>query len=184
MTARHELNLKGFTFPELFSPEGLKQLDEKFLEFLLQTDDLLHGQLIARREGEDFSPPKISELIIQCGPILEAFIAELFDIEESVGYLQAATLLHNPIFAFKKYYVLRKARRLVKKADEVSDFSILDQWVNERLQDKRLTNDDRELAVATWGQQLLEEPDVNQTVIEQLVQWCVASFTHKVPPMC
>lgn len=42
-----ELKLKGFTFQELFSMEGLLRLDSEFLSYLYAADELLHDQLLA-----------------------------------------------------------------------------------------------------------------------------------------
>ena len=174
------LQLKGRAFQALFSAEGLKQLDDDFLGFLQHADELLHGQLLSYRQEGPFSPVQISELIIQCAPILEAFIAELFDIEDAVGRLQAATLSHDPVFAFKKYYVLRLARRALKKADKSLQFYDLNQWLNTKLEESGLSvESDCELAVATFGQQLLREPKANQADIDQLAAWCVAALTQE-----
>lgn len=174
-----QLKLKGFTFQALFTPDGLKELDQTFLNSLREVDELLHGQLLNYRRGLEFSPIELSELIIQCAPVLEAFIAELFIIEDAVARLQAATLSNDPIFAFKKYYVLREARRALRKSDQLPEFSELDQWVSLHLKERKLDSDDRELAVATWGQLLLSDPKTNQLEIERLVQWCVAAVTQK-----
>lgn len=174
----HPLSLKGFKFHELFLSEGLERLDKQFLNFLHQTDELVYGQLLAFRSGENFSPIATSELIIQCGPILEAFLIELFDIEEAVVKLQAATLHDDPIHAFKKYYVLRKARRLLNKADELRGFYELDQWVNDRLKENGLTSSDRELMVAIFGQKLLDNKNASDSKIEKLSHWCVAAMTQ------
>lgn len=174
-----QLKLKGFVFQELFTSDGLKKLDGDFLNTVHHTDELLHGQLLSYRQGEKFTPVQVSELIIQCASLLEAFIAELFGIEEAVERLQTFTLSNNPIFVFKKYYVLRQARRALRKLNETLFFSELDQWLSQRLAEKGLNSDDRELAVATWGQQLLAEPSVNQMNIDRLTQWCVAAMTQE-----
>jgi NADPH-dependent glutamate synthase beta subunit-like oxidoreductase/NAD(P)H-flavin reductase len=174
------LKVKGRAFQALFSAEGLKQLDDDFLGYLQHADELLHGQLLSYRQEGPFSPIQISELIIQCAPILEAFIAELFDIEDAVGRLQGATLRHDPVFAFKKYYVLRLARRVLKKSEKSLKFYDLNQWLNDRLEENGLSVDgDREWAVATFGQQLLREPKANQADIDQLAAWCVAALTQE-----
>jgi NADPH-dependent glutamate synthase beta subunit-like oxidoreductase/NAD(P)H-flavin reductase len=171
------LKLKGFSFQQLHTAEGLHKLDESFLAYLRQLDELLHGQLLNYRQGNHFSAEQISELIIQCGPILEAFIAELFAIEDAVGRLQAATVVDDPIFAFKKYFVLREAKRLIKKAGSSLDFNKLNQWVKDKLKENKLTNDDDELAIAKWGQMLLADANANREQLEQLTLWCVAAIT-------
>src|SRR3990167_11196426 len=123
-----QLSLKGFTFKELFTSEGLKRLDDVFLRTLHGEDEGLHGKLLAYRENVLIDPIQISELIIDCGPIIEIFIAELFGIEEAVKVLQKTTVSDNPIFAFKQYYVLRQARRALNKSSIVEDFNKLNQW--------------------------------------------------------
>ncbi len=45
-----------------------------------------------------------------------------------------ATLKENTIFAFKKFYILRQARRLLKSADLIENFASLDQWVTDQLE--------------------------------------------------
>lgn len=172
----HKLKLKGFTFEQLHTAEGLHKLDQAFLAYLNQSNQLLHGQLLNYRQGSDFSPEEVSELIIQCGPLVETYIAELFSIEDEVAQLQAATLADDPIFAFKKYFVSREAKRSLKKAGENLNFKALDQWLTKQLQENKLT-EDRELAVAQWGQQLLTDANANKEKLEQLIKWCVAAMT-------
>ena len=172
------LSLKGFHFLELFTADGLTKLDASFLKFLKGTDEVLQAKLRRYREGAFLKPEEISRLIIRCGPILEAFIADLFSIEEAVSRLQAITLKENPIFAFKKFYILRQARRLLKKAEEISNFHEIDQWITEQLEQNKLKEEDRELAIAIWGQRLLQEPQANTKLIEKLTQWCVAAMTQ------
>ena len=179
MVSGQTLHLKGLSFSELLLPEGLAKLDNAFLQFLQQVDKLLYGQLQDYRQGVAFSPLQVSEWLIQSAPIFEAFIAELFDIEEAVGRLQAVTLSHAPLFAFKKYYVLRQGRRGLKKADSIASFSELNQWVSGCLRENNFNEDDRELAIAEWGQQLLQEPHLHQAEIERLTEWCVAALTQE-----
>ncbi|WP_082160426.1 FAD-dependent oxidoreductase [Candidatus Coxiella mudrowiae] len=172
------LVLKGFNFPELFTINGLSKLDAAFLIFLKTKDELLHARLLRYREKEPLKPQEISELIIACGPLLETFIADFFSIEKSVNHLRVATLKENTIFAFKKFYVLRQARRLLKKANLIESFSLLDQWVTDQLEENRLNESDREWAIARWGQQLLEAPEDNVAFIEKLTSWCIAALTQ------
>ncbi len=171
-----QLQLKGFTFAELFSAEGLKKLDDSFLAYLRKSDELTHDQLLNFRTSDSFSPEQISALILSAAPALEAYIAELFAIEDEVGRLQAATLYHDPIFAFKKYYVLREAKRAIKKESEI-DFHSLDQWLKDQLRENNLNDNDREWAIATLGQRWLSDPMSNREAIERLTLWCVGALT-------
>ena len=175
---RLSLSLKEFHFLELFTADGLSRLDASFLKFLKSANEVLQAKLLHYRAGAFLKPEEVSELIIGCGPILEAFITDLFSIREAVSHLQAITLKENPIFAFKKFYVLRQARRLLKKAGEINDFHEIDQWLTKQLKQNKLEEEDRELAIATWGQRLLQEPQANTKLIEKLTQWCVAAMTQ------
>ncbi|PMB54645.1 hypothetical protein CLERM_055 [Coxiella-like endosymbiont] len=170
--------LKEFKFPELFTINGLVNLDAAFLIFLKTKDKFLSEQLLRYRKKELLKSQEISELIIACGPFLETFIADFFSIEQSVNYLRVATLKENTIFAFKKFYILRQARRLLKSADLIENFASLDQWVTDQLEKNRLNKADRELAIAQWGQQLLEAPEDNAVFIKKLTSWCVAALTQ------
>ncbi|QTS83898.1 Dihydroorotate dehydrogenase B (NAD(+)) electron transfer subunit [Coxiella endosymbiont of Amblyomma nuttalli] len=172
------LSLKEFHFSELFNADGLTRLDTSFLKFLKSVDERLQARLLNYRKGIYLRPEEISQLIIECGPILESFIADLFSIEEAVSCLQAMTLKENPIFAFKKFYILRQARRLLKKAEEIDNFHKIDRWVTEQLKQNKLEEEDRELAIAIWGQRLLQEPQMNAKLIERLTRWCIAAITQ------
>ncbi len=84
-----QLNLQGFQFAELFSAQGLARLDESFLVYLQAQDANTHDQLLAYRQQDEMSAKQISQLLLDCAPWLEKFMAQLFDIEDSVSQLQA-----------------------------------------------------------------------------------------------
>src|SRR6185312_16549689 len=109
------LNLSGFTFSELFHSKGLYRLDEAFLATL---DPALCRHLLAYREGKStFSALETSELLLAVAQPLEDFLLQLFDIEEAAAEVSAKTLAHNPISAFKQYFVLRRAKKNILKSD-------------------------------------------------------------------
>src|SRR5256885_15699679 len=106
------LTLKlGFTYASLFDLESLQRLDALFLARLRAHDATLHDGLLAYRHGETLPPVPTSELLIACGPVLEQLIGELFGVEDALRRLRAATLAHDPVFEFKKFFVSRRARR-------------------------------------------------------------------------
>lgn len=180
-----ELNLKGFVFQELFTLSGLRKLDQKFLDHLKSADSYLYDQLMGYRQGKLSDPIEISQLLIECGPILEIFISELFDIKTSVQSMQESILIQNPIFAFKQHYVLRLARRMPHQQDLGESFQILDQWLEDQIIQHRLSHQlseqipvtDRELAVSQLGIFWLENNALNQQKIDRLAQWCAACLT-------
>lgn len=172
MTSKKELRLKGFQFAELFHSEGLHRLDESFLTSLKQHDLNLHEKLLAyRSENNPLSTTETSELLISCANHLEKFLVQLFDIEEAAAIQQAKTVSNNPISVFKKYFVLRRAKKDLAKVDTFPSFKELSDWLDTELKSAPLASDDKELAVALLGSQYLEKPDQYQNQIEKLVQW-------------
>src|SRR5581483_6321185 len=102
------LQLNDFTFQELFHHDGLKRLDQTFLNHLKNQNELLFNDLLAyRQETKTFSDQTRSELLIQCAQVLESFLANFFHIEEAVLASQILTTSNNPLSIFKKYYVLK-----------------------------------------------------------------------------
>jgi len=185
----HRPPLNGFTFEDLQNPHHLAELDKQFLVYLKDIDPVLHRKLLAYRHPVDQSclpnALTISQLIIDCAPILESFIGDLFDISESLEGARLATLSHAPIFAFKQWYVLKKARQLLHQSATLPPFSLLDNELTQLLQaafDQSIIeldslDQDRELAAALLGQYYLADPARHQTCIDKLVQWCAAALS-------
>src|SRR5438105_15882979 len=118
-----QLKLTDFTFQELFQPASLAKLDQKFLAQLQQQNAPLHDSLLAyRHHSREFSPIEISELLIAASPYLEIFIADLFQIERELAISKLQTISKDPIFIFKKWFVLREARRRIMKIDFTETF--------------------------------------------------------------
>ena len=137
-----ELNL-GFgdlQYANLFELDGLTKLDELFLQRLKADDTELHEKLLAYRAG-DLPVPNAdtSELLISCAKLLEAFIAELFQIEHAVNDLSSDTKGQRPVLAFKKLFVQRRARRRLLKKEEFENFTELDAWLDKQI-DANLAN--------------------------------------------
>ena len=175
------LHLAGLSFSDLFRREGLLRLDAVFLQRVQAHDAELHARLLHYRHAQQpFSPLQISELLLACAPLLETVIAELFAIEAEVERLQAQTLAHDPVLYFKKYFVLRRARRRLIKNDVTEPFAALDAWLTQALQAAGLTALDRELATARLGQDLLRDAAANSAAIEQLTRWCILGLSDPV----
>ncbi len=175
----HDLNLNGFHFQELFLPHKLADLDQQFLAVLQQENPHTHADLLSLRTGKNFPPAALSALLIETGQVLDGFIADLFGISAAQQALQADTQCHAPIFYFKKWYVLRKARRRLTRLENVAPFAELDAWLMGELQArpsrflKPRRSEDMELAVAQLAQQWMEDKEAHQDDIEKLIQWCV-----------
>ena len=107
---KSQLNLKDFDFQELLTAQGLMKLDQQFLTFLQNVNPHWYSQLLALRHHGISADSLASQLLIDCAIVLEKFLADFFDIEEEAARLQAETLSHEPIFAFRTYYVMKQAR--------------------------------------------------------------------------
>ncbi|HVV68266.1 MAG TPA: FAD-dependent oxidoreductase [Gammaproteobacteria bacterium] len=172
------LKLKYGQFQDLFNPEWLKQLDAKFIERLRAQNPLLYEDLLAyRHQSRPFAATAVSALLIACAPLLEEFIAELFNIEQELAASARATLSQQPIFAFKHWYVQRQARRRLLKQEAIPAFAELDNWLSAELKAHGESGDDRELAVAKLGEHYLQNQEQFAQQIEQLTCWCIRALT-------
>src|SRR3990167_7021098 len=124
------LKLDGFTFNELFRSEGLNRLDQAFLALLKQKNPGLYTILLNYRTlSTPLSPEDMSEFLIHCAVILEEFIADLFSLQEALAISQIHTTSHNPLSLFKKYFVLRRAKKEIPRADTFPSFDALNTWL-------------------------------------------------------
>lgn len=171
------LKLNGFSFAELFQADGLQKLDHQFLDFLKKINLDAHNDLLAyRNETQVFNDIQLSELLIACSIALEDFLIELFDIENAAAAAQIATTSNNPISTFKKFFVLRNAKKQLLKNDPLPSFEELNTWVTEQLKKATLKSEDRELAIALLGNQYLEDTEKFVAEIETLTQWCIQAI--------
>lgn len=172
-----KLKLTNFTFAELFHANGLKRLDETFLIKLRNESENLHNDLLAyRAETKIFSPVEVSELLLACSPVLEEFLVALFNIEEAAAIAEIKTLSNNPVFVFKKYFILRRAKKQLLQAENYPDFIELDNWLNTELKNTPLRAEDKELAISLLAGQYMNEPDAYTVETEKLTQWCVQAM--------
>ncbi len=168
------LQLTGFSFPELFLPQGLLRLDQCFLSALQQFNPLLHDALLAyRQDNASLTPQTTSELLIACATFLDTFLVDLFNIEEAAALAQAKTVAQNPIAAFKKFFVLRRAKKQLLNTENLPDFATLTRWLNEQLKKSPLQTDDLEMAISLLANQYITTPEQFTDDIEKLTQWCI-----------
>ncbi len=170
-----QLGLTGFAYRDLFHAHGLQRLDAAFLAQLQALHPQQHDALCAYRSGAQHFPPlEESALLLACAAPLEEFFGMLFGVTGEVERLRNATLLHDPVFAFKKLLVQRRARRRLLAKDELPSFAALDAWLNEQL---GASQDDRELAIAKFAQRLLTDAEQFKDAIEKLTCWCIRALT-------
>ncbi len=171
------LQLKDFTFTELFRSEGLNRLDQTFLDYLEQQDPVtLTSLLDYRHEKRPFTTLEISELLLAVAKPFETFLIALFAIEEEAALLQAKTLAYHPISAFKHYFVLRRAKKHVSRHAQLPSFMELDTWLTEALKQAPFHSSDKELAVALLATHYIAEPEQYAEQTEKLTYWCTQAL--------
>jgi hypothetical protein len=132
MSLHDSLIRHGLRYRDLFEAPGLQSLDQRFLEYLGVRDAPLHQRLLDYRDSGGGIPAlETSRLLLDAAPHLEGFVAEVFGIEEALRVSREATLSHDPVLAFKKEFVLRRARRYRSTGD--ADFAALNAWLWEQL---------------------------------------------------
>jgi len=103
----HKLTLKhGLEFKDLYSREGLMQIDMLFAARLLASDEGLHQRLMDGRADPALLDKKAeADLLVELAPHLEAFIGELFGLETELQALAARSADLSPLYACKKQFV-------------------------------------------------------------------------------
>lgn len=180
MQQKNLLLKHGFSWQELFQITGLVRLDQLFLNQLKITSNTLYKELMAYRAFSSvLAQAEISEVLIQCAKVLEIFIADLFNIRDELEQSQARTIANNPIAAFKKYYVLKRAKKELRERAELSchDFEIHNDWLSRELKNAPLSADDMELSIALLGVHFLSQPQDYKQEIDRLVAWCVCAMS-------
>jgi len=176
--ANLKLGIPGLDYENLFDVDGLQKVDAAYFQHLQKTNASLKEELLAYRDGSrEFSNQETSELLIKCGRELETFIGALFRVSRELQALREETTTYDPIFQFKKNYVLRKARRRLLKNDVEESFAELDNWLTKSLRQAGLSKHDRELSVAKLGRHYLKDKDTFGPEIELLIRWCILAMT-------
>ena len=108
-------------FKDLYSRAGLVKLDAAFAEHLKTVNVELYNKFLAARASRPTDKKEESNLIIELAPVLEDFIAELFNIRAEVSKLQ---FRHNDLgnlYTTKRMFVQRAAAKYAKATDAVED---------------------------------------------------------------
>ncbi|HEX4998959.1 MAG TPA: pyridine nucleotide-disulfide oxidoreductase, partial [Terriglobia bacterium] len=155
------LGIDGFTYPDFFSPERLKELSSLFDRDVALRNPELSASWNAYR-GDPARPRtavEVSSLLIAMAAEVSAFIARLFRIEDDVERLALATAEQDPVFRFKVDFVRRRVLPDLGKIPQSIDHAA----VNERVAGLRRAADatgrethDPELATAIAGVRLLD----------------------------
>ncbi len=99
------------TFEDLHTPQGLQHLDNLFQDFLKENNQELYQRYKNARKTQT----EESDLILAVAPLVEDFLAHLFDIEKEVQDLQEKHHNLSPLHTCKRTFI---QRQVAKKANE------------------------------------------------------------------
>ena len=109
MTADLALSFDA-SFADLHDRDGLARLDGRFLDYVAGRDADLKARLeAARLAPADYKGEKESELVIDLAPVLEAFIGDLFGVQEELGVMRGARDTLAVLYTVKRLFVQRRA---------------------------------------------------------------------------
>ncbi len=103
------LGISGFTYRDLHTPPGLARLHATFLNSLAGADATLAERFAAYRTGSTLGAPAVSDLLIEVGAHVSAFIGKLFGVEKELADLAAAIDADRPVFRFKQDFLVKRA---------------------------------------------------------------------------
>src|SRR5688572_2320423 len=94
-----KLGIPGFTFDDLFSPQGLQRLDGAFLAELEKRDAALCQALLAQRQKRAAPEcPARSAMLMAVAQHLGDFVARLYDVEKQRQQARQQVQEQGPIF--------------------------------------------------------------------------------------
>ena len=178
MPTELRLGIPGFTYPDLFNPDRLKDLHNVFDAELIAANPELFASWDAYRKspGQTKTPVEISALLVGVADHVSRFVVRLFGVEAEAAALATATADQNPVFRFKIDFVRRRVLPALKKITVPADAAgraALETRVA-AMRDPRV--DDVELATAIAAAKLMDagkQPPADVAAsIESLMQWC------------
>ncbi len=108
----------GLNFSDLYKNDGLKRIDNAFIEHLNEADGQLgHRLLNARTYPKGLDDKATSDLFLEIAPHIDDFLGHLFGIEKEVRTLAERHHELAPLFVCKRLFVQRQAAKKIK-ADE------------------------------------------------------------------
>jgi NADPH-dependent glutamate synthase beta subunit-like oxidoreductase/NAD(P)H-flavin reductase len=179
-----KLGIEGFTYSDLYKPERLRALTEKFYDEVKESDSDLHERLTAyiAARGAGYEQKVESAIIVESAPHLSKFLARMFFVEEEREKQIASVKEQDPIWVFK-FFINRRA---IKKfpAEQAAELNAKE--LNDALNKLRRAkfpetfSVDDELGVAQMAARLLEdEKQKDDEAIEHLnllERWAAAHF--------
>lgn len=100
----------GLDFVDLNKLEGLKKLDEIFLNFLRSHSDSLYEIILSLRANPDQVDQKYySDFLLEISPVFDDFLAKLFGIEQEIINLRFSHKEFDVIYECKRKFIQRIA---------------------------------------------------------------------------
>ncbi len=154
--------------PDLYKREGLLKIDQAFLNFLREGNEVVYEKLnMVRNQSEPLLPKDESALLIEIAPWLEDFIAQLFNIEAEVKALAAKHHELAPLYFCKRQFVQRRARGKVS-TDELAG---IDGLALEKALVAEFGEPFSELVFATRVAQWMEDETGNENRLKMALQY-------------
>ena len=128
LSAELRLGIDGFTYPDLYKPERLKELLDVFDCEVAGANPELFATWDDYRNHPDKprSAPEISALLVAMADNVSQFLTRMFGIASEVDALAAATAEQNPVFRFKIDFVRRRVVPALKKITPPPDPHLLE----------------------------------------------------------
>ncbi|OZG31981.1 palindromic element RPE2 domain-containing protein [Rickettsia endosymbiont of Culicoides newsteadi] len=100
----------GLNFADLNNLQGLKKLDNIFLNFLCSHNHSLYQIILSLRANpEQVNQKYYSDFLLEISPILDDFLAELFAIEQEIANIRFSHKEFDLIYECKRKFVQRIA---------------------------------------------------------------------------
>ncbi|MFC1673519.1 hypothetical protein ACFL12_05125, partial [Pseudomonadota bacterium] len=105
----------GLTFADLYDDQALKRVDEAFFDFI-------DAELAARLQAARSDPGALddkgeADLLLELAPFVDAFLSELFGIQDDLKALCATHLDLDVLYTCKRLFVQRRALKGKKPED-------------------------------------------------------------------
>ena len=109
------MNLEfGMRFAQLYTRDGLLELDRRFLDELGRSaPEMLERLRQARTQPDALTPLQESQLIVALGPYVEDFVVRLFGIQDEAAKLAQAHADLAPLYVVKRQFVQRGAAKKI-----------------------------------------------------------------------
>lgn len=173
-TAFPSLNRFNLDYTALRTAHGLQKLDAAFMESVQQQAPDTAQKISEIRQQRFPSDIETSEWLIEIGIAVEAFIEDLFEIQDDVTTLRQEIHTQDPIMKMKAGLISRRARRFRGVIEDTLED--LHQWTVEKA--TQYADHDTELGVALFYNDLVDQPD-RAADLEKLVKWASLSLKDR-----